>query len=164
MGGSGGSLGSYISGAGNADEVLLRIRHGALESSVNLLLQQKVIGVDRTDEEIDDPRLEVIRLALLNGIGEVELRLFGSFDVLVVFTTKSVSERPPDEVIVRMVAVLEDLKTRESDIETVYRENFEVMVTYTDGMRYRLTPAVTTDHGVAIPSSDSSSWMPLGNR
>ena len=164
MGGSGGSLGSYLGGAGNVEEVLLRIRHGALESSVNLLLQQEGIGVDRTDEETDDPRFEAIRVALLNGIGEVMLRPLGSFDVLVVFTTKSVSEHPPNEVIIRMVAVLEDLIPRESDIETVSRENYEVIVTYTDGMRYRLTPAVTTDHGVAIPSSDSSSWMPLGNR
>ena len=69
MGGSGGSLGSFLGGAGNVDEVLLRIRHGALESSVNLLLQQEEIGVDPTDEEIDDPRLEAIRLALHNGIG-----------------------------------------------------------------------------------------------
>ena len=165
MGGSGGSLGSYLGGAGNVEEVLLRIRHGALESSVNLLLQQEGIDVDHTDEEIDDPdRLEAIRVALLNGIGEVILRPLGSFDVLVVFTTTSVSEHPPNEVIIRMVAVLEVLIPRESDIEPVYRENFEVIVTYTDGMRYRLTPAVTTDHGVAIPSLDSSSWMPVGNR
>ena len=163
MGGSGGSLGSYLGGAGSVDEVLLRIRHGALESSVNLLLQQEEIGVDPTDQEIDDQRLEAIRLALLNGIGEVKLRPMGSFDVLVVFTTRSVSEHPPNEVVVRMVGVLEDLKTRESDIETVSRENFEVIVTYTDGLSYRLTAAVKTDHGVAIPSSDSSSWMPLGN-
>ena len=164
MGGSGGSLGSFISGAGNADEVLLRIRHGALESSVNLLLKQEAIGVGRTDEEIDDPRLEAIRLALLDEIGELELRLLDRFDVLVVFTTKSVLERPPNEVIARMVAVLEDLKTRESDIETVYRESFEILVTYTDGMRYRLTPAVTTGAGLSIPSSDANSWVPLGNR
>ena len=163
MGGSGGSLGSYISGARNADEVLLHIRHGAVESSVNLLLQQEEIGVDPTDQEIDDQRLEAIRLALLNGIGEVKLRPMGSFDVLVVFTTRSVSEHPPNELIIRMVAILEGLIPRESDIETVYRENFEVIVTYTDGMRYRLTPAVTTGHGVAVPSSDSSSWMPMGN-
>ena len=163
MGGSGGSLGSYISDARNADEVLLHIRHGAVESSVNLLLQQEEIGVDPTDQEIDDQRLEAIRLALLNGIGEVKLRPMGSIDVLVVFTTRSVSEHPPNELIIRMVAILEDLIPRESDIETVYRENFQVIVTYTDGMRYRLTPAVTTDHGVAVPSSDSSSWMPMGN-
>ena len=164
MGGSGGSLGSYLGGAGNVEEVLLRIRQGALESSVNLLLQQEGIGVDRTDEEIDDPRLEAIRVALLNGIGEVKLRPLGNSDVLVVFTTKSVSEHPPNEVIVSMVEVLEDLKTREIDIETVSRENFEVIVTYTDGLSYRLTPAVTTGDGLSIPSSDSSSWMPMGNR
>ena len=164
MGGSGGSLGSYLGGAGNVEEVLLRMRHGALESSVNLLLQQEEISVDPTDEEIDDPRLEAIRVALLNGIGEVKLRLLGTFDVLVVFTTKSVSEHPPNEVIIRMVGVLEDLIPRESDIETVNGENFGVIVSYTDGMSYRLTPAVTTDHGVAIPSSDLSSWMPMGNR
>ncbi len=164
MGGSGGNLGSFISGAGNADEVLLRIRHGALESSVNLLLKQQAIGVDRTDEEIDGPRLEAIRLTLLDAIGELELRLLDGFDVLIVFTTKSVSERPPNEVIAQMVAVLEDLMTRESDIETVYGESFDVTVTYTDGIRYRLTPAVSTGDGLSIPSSDSSSWVPLGNR
>ena len=163
MGGSGGSLGSFLGGAGNVEEALQRMRHGALESSVNLLLKHEEIGVDPTDEEIDDSRLEAIRLALLDGIGEVNLRPLGSSDVLVVFTTKSVSEHPPNEVVVRMVGVLEDLKTRESDIETVSRENFEVIVTYTDGLSYRLTAAVKTDHGVAIPSSDSSSWMPLGN-
>ena len=163
MGGSGGSLGSYISGARNADEVLLHIRHGAVESSVNLLLQREEIGVAPTDQETDDQRLEAIRLALLNGIGEVRLRPMGSIDVLVLFTTRSVSEHPPNELIIHMVAILEDLIPRESDIETVYRENFEVIVTYTDGMRYRLTPAVTTDHGVAVPSSDSSSWIPMGN-
>lgn len=164
MGGSGGSLGSYLGGAGNVEEALQRIRHGALESSVNLLLKHEDIGVDPTDEEIDDPRLEAIRLALLDGIGEANLRPLGSSDVLVVFTTKSVSEQPPNEVIVSMVGVLEDLKTRESDIETVSRENFEVIVTYTDGLSYRLTAAVKTDHGVAIPSLDLSSWMPMGNR
>ena len=164
MGGSGGSLGSYLGGAGNVEEALQRIRHGALESSVNLLLKHEEIGVDPTDEEIDDSRLEAIRLALLDGIGEANLRPLGSSDVLVVFTTKSVSEQPPNEVIVSMVGVLEDLKTRESDIETVSRENFEVIVTYTDGLSYRLTAAVKTDHGVAIPSLDLSSWMPMGNR
>ena len=164
MGGSGGSLGSYLGGAGNVEEALQRIRHGALESSVNLFLQQEAISVDPTNEETDDPRLEAIRVALRNGIGEVNLRLLGSSDVLAVFETTSVSEHPPHEVIVSMVAVLEDLKTRENDIEIVYRENFEVIVAYTDGMRYRLTPAVTTDHGVAIPSLDLSSWMPMGNR
>jgi len=164
MGGSGGSLGSYLGGAGNVEDALLRIRHGALESSVNLLLQQEGVAVDRTDEEIDDQRLEAIRVALRNGIGEANLRLLGSSDILVVFTTKSVSEHPPQEVIVRMVVVIEGLKTREGDIETVYRENFEVIVAYTDGMRYRLTPAVTTDHGVAIPSPDLRSWMPMEKR
>ena len=164
MGGSGGSLGSYLGGAGNVEEALQRIRHGALESSVNLLLKHEEIGVDPTDEEIDDSRLEAIRLALLDGIGEANLRPLGSSDVLVVFTTKSVSEQAPNEVIVSMVGVLEDLKTRESDIETVSRENFEVIVTYTDGLSYRLTAAVKTDHGVAIPSLDLSSWMPMGNR
>ena len=164
MGGSGGGFGNYIDGgAGNVEDVLLRIRHGAFESSVNLLLQQGGIRVDRTDEEIDDPRLEAIRIALLNGIGEVKIRRLGNFDFLVVFTTKGVSEHPPNEVITRMVAVLEGLIPRESDIETVDRENFEVIVTYTDGVRYRLTPAVATDHAVAIPSSDSSSWMPTEN-
>lgn len=164
MGGNGGSLGSYLGGAGNVEDALLRIRHGALESSVNLLLQQEGVGVDRTDEEIDDQRLEAIRDALCNGIGEANLRLLGSTDVLVVFTTRTVPEYPPHEIIVRMVAVLDDLKTRVSDIQNVYQENFEVIVAYADGMRYRLTPAVTTDHGVAIPSSDLSSWMPMGNR
>lgn len=164
MGGSGGSLGSYIRGAGNAEEALQRIRLGALESSVNLLLQQEEIGVDPTDEKIDDPRLEAIRIALLNGIGEVKLRPLGGFDVLAVFVTNSVSERPPNEVIIRMVEVLNDLIPRESDIETVSRENFEVIVTYTDGISYRLTPAVTTRDGLSIPSSDSCSWIPMGNR
>ena len=164
MGGSGGSLGNHVSGARGVGEAWLLIRHSSFESSVNLLLQQEGIRVDRTDEEIDDPRLKAIRLALRDGIGEVNLRLLGSSDVLAVFTTTSLSERSPNEVIVRMVAVLEDLKTRESDIETVSRENFEIVVAYTDGMRYRLTPAVTTDRGVAVPSSDSSTWIILGNR
>lgn len=163
MGGSGGSLGSFISGTGSAEEVLLRIRHGALESSVNLLLKQEASGVDRADEEINDPRLEVIRLALLDELGELDLRLLGSFDVLVVFTTKSVPERPPNEVIARMVAVLEGLKTRESDMD-VYRESFQIIVAYTDGVRCRLTPAIKTGNGLSIPSSDSSSWVPLGDR
>ena len=164
MGGSGGSLGSYISGAGNAQEASRRLRHAALESSVNRLLQQEGIRVDRTDEDKDDQRLEAIRRALRDGIGEVDIQLLGRIDVLALFTTTNLSERSPNEVIVRMVAVLEDLKTRESDIETVSRENFEVIVAYTDGMRYRLTPAVTTHGGVAVPSSDSSSWILLGNR
>ena len=164
MGGSGGSLGSYLGGAGNVEDALLRMRQGALESSVNLLLQQEANGFDRTDEETTDPRLEAIRIALLNEIGEVKLRLLGNFDVLVVFRANSISERPPNEIINRMVEVLNDLIQRESDVEAVYRENFEVIVAYTDGMRYRLTPAVSTDHGIAIPSSDSSSWIPMGNR
>ena len=163
--GSGSGLGNYPDGgAGNVEDVLLRIRHGAFESSVNLLLQREGVRVDRADEEIDDPRLEAIRLALRDGIGEVNLRLLGSSDVLAVFTTTSISERSPNEVIVRMIAVLEDLKALQSDIETVSRENFEVIVAYTDAMRYRLTPAVTTDRGVTVPSSDSSSWILLGNR
>ena len=164
MGGSGGNLGSFISGAGNADEALLRFKHGALESSVNLLLKQEASGVDRTDEEINDPRLEAIRVALRNGIGEAKLQLLGRSGVLVMFTTKSDSEHPPHEILALMVAVLEDLKMRESDIATVYQENFEVIVAYTDGVRYGLTPAVTTDEGIAIPSPDLRSWMPMGNR
>ena len=159
MGGSGGSLGDHVSGARGVGEAWLLIRHSSFESSVNLLLQQDGIRVDRTDEEIDGPRLEAIRLALHNQIGEVKLRPLGNFDVLVVFTSESVSEHPPNEVIVSMVEVLEDLKTRDSDIGTVSRENFEVTVTYTDGMSYRLTPAVTTGDRLSIPSSDSSSWV-----
>lgn len=164
MGGSGGSLGNHVGGERGVGEAWLLIRHSSFESSVNLLLQQGGIGVDPSDEEIDDRRLETIRLALLDGIGEVKIRPLGDSDFLVVFTTRSVSEHPPNEVIIRMIAVLEDLIPRESDIESVNRENFEVIVKYTDGVRYRLTPAVTTDHGIAIPSSDSSSWIPMGNR
>ena len=172
MGGSGGSLGSYLGGAGNVEEAMQRIRHGALESSVNLLLQQEEIGGDPTDEEIDDPRLEAIRVALLNGgIGEVILRSLGrpaentgSKDVLVVFTTASDAEHPPSDVINRIVAILRELIPREGDIDMVDRESFGVAVRYMDGVVYRLTPAITTDDGLSIPSSDLSSWVPLRNR
>ena len=164
MGGSGGNLGNYITGAGNAEEALQRIRHGALESSVNLLLQQEEIGVGPNDEATADPRLETIRIALLNGIGAVRLRPLGRTDVLAVFMTECVLEHPPNVVIVRMVKVLDDLKALDSDIESVFRDNFEVIVTYTDGMSYRLTPAVTVGNGLSIPSSDSCSWIPMGNR
>ena len=171
MGGSGGSLGSYISGAGNVEEALQRIRHGALESSVNLLLQQEGIGVAPNDEEVDDPRLEAIRVALLNGIGEVRLQPLGglaentgSNDILAVFAVASIAESPPGDVINRMVVILQDLIPREGDIEMVDRESFGVIVRYMDGVVYRLTPAITTNDRLSIPSSDSSSWVPLGNR
>ena len=171
MGGSAGSLGSYLGGAGNVEEVLLRIRHGALESSVNLLNQQEGIRVDITDEESGDPRLEAIRRALRNGIGDLTLQPLGrpadnmgNIDVLVVITAVHISEKPPFQVVNTMVAILRGTILLEGDTESVDSESFEVIVRYTDNTGFRLTPVVSADGGFAIPSPDASTWMPVGNR
>ena len=171
MGGSGGSLGSYLGGAESPEEVLLRIGHVALESSVNLLLQQEGLGLDRTDEETDDPRLKAIRIALSNGIGDLTLQPLGgpadragNIDVLVVIAAAHIHELPPSSVINIMEVILREAILPESDTESVGAERFAVVVKYTDNTGFRLTPVISADGGFAFPSLDAMTWVPIGTR
>ena len=172
MGGSGSGLGNYLDGgAGNVEDVLLRIRHGAFESSINFLLQQGGLSVDLTGGETSDPRLADIERALRSGIGDLTLQPLGrpadnmgNIDVLVVITAAHISENPPAEVVNNMVAILRGTILLEDETESVVSESFAVIVRYTDNTGFRLTPVISTDGGFAIPSPDASTWMPVGNR
>lgn len=171
MGGSGGSLGSNLGDAGNAEEVLLRMRHGAFESSINFLLQQGGLSVDSSRMEADDQRLAAIERALRSGIGDLTLQPLGrpadnlgNIEVLVVINAAHISETSPSEVVNNMVAILQGTILLEGETESVVSESFEVIVRYTDNTGFRLTPIISTDDGFAIPSPDASTWMPVGNR
>ena len=171
MGGGGGSWGGHPGGEVDVNEVLLRFRHGAFESSVNLLFHQDMLGVCIIDEEEGNPRLEAIRRALRNGIGDLTLQPLGgpadnagNIDVLVVITAADIHEFPPSNVINTMEAILREAILPENDTESVGPESFAVAVRYTDNTGFRLTPVISADGGFSLPSLDASTWVPMGNQ
>ena len=179
MGGSGGGTGSYFSAADARlleEEARRRLEQSRVDSTVNSFLQRELTDINDRDIELTNSRLEAIEQALGSRLGEIERLLFGGsvakhtfvsglsdVDALVEIAEEEISDRSPAAVISSLARALRQALPQ-GEVEEIRQGGMAVTVTYRDGTEIQLLPAIRENGELAVPSWDSSSWIPIRPR
>ncbi len=152
------------------EEAQRRLEESQNDSAVNLLLQQELTSINDRDVDLINGHLDTIEGALVDDGHEVERLLFGGsvakhtyvdglsdVDALVLLRSETLNEQSPDEVRRNFAESLRQALPR-SDVRDIREGTMAVTIEYTDGSEIQLLPAVRTADGVAVSSSDGSSW------
>jgi hypothetical protein len=172
MGGGGGSLEPV---SRKDPDWLSRIRHAEpeqYEAATNALLGDLSADLGTRDNAAIHQHVETLRQALQNYIAEsIDIEFGGSLskhtyvdgvsdvDVLVVLRPSDAKEYSPEELIAEMGRLARDRLPN----TTVATGDMAVTVTYSDGIKLQLLPAIRRGDRVQVPAGGGGGWSPVAS-
>ena len=176
MGGSGGGS-SYRLNQSELErlrqEAQERLQRTRLDAEVNAALQAALVEINDRDDEAVRERLDEIEQALREETVELDRLLFGGsvakhtwvdgvsdIDSLVVVDAAIVGERSPEE----MRRQFEEVLRRRLDmgqVDSIDVGRMAVTVTYRDGLKIQLLPAVERGGTLAVSSASGGEWAQI---
>jgi len=173
MGGGGGGGRRYFPSSASDLEKLIRdsvdgARRQRLESDVNKLLREALASYER-DPQIVQRYLDDIG-GILKDEADMEQFLFGGsvakhtyvdglsdIDALVILSEEGLGKKSPRVALGRLARALQD-KLSNGSVEQIEKGTIAVTVSYRDGTKIQLLPAVRAGEKVAIPNANGTGW------
>lgn len=170
MGGSGGSLPTRTSWQVESFIKTARDRTDAsdYEAAVSERLRELLSEYNQRDVETINDRLEQIKEILKDYLeSSVSLRFGGSVskhtyidgisdvDCLLLLKPSEFDVESPQQLLLEFEKVLRDVIGMQADVK---RGPLAITLTYDDGLKVQLLPALPTSTGVRIPAAEGTGW------